>query len=293
MSLITKCGAWNNGEVAYIAWDVKEAIPDCLGFMITRIHTSGADKGKRRILPTWIAFTDQSNPNWNEQDSSVWHIQRFEWRDLTLRKSRDKAKIRPINFDVHYEIVPVGLSGKGRVAIAASLTAPPTDPAGQPSFTGPKRQLYQIGKPALTNSIRVTHDFGCVSATFTNGILSTQNIVRQLESVGKSLPKKLIKGAKSTKKTERVAAAKATESHLLTVLKREIKNPDSEIRAFLMGDVFEFVTRLIDRARSKRGQVYLALYELHDQELIDFLKEAMAAGLIHLILCTAGNTDPN
>jgi hypothetical protein len=50
--LITKAGAWCNGEVAYLAWRVEARIPDCLGFMITRVHESGEDAGKRRILPT-------------------------------------------------------------------------------------------------------------------------------------------------------------------------------------------------------------------------------------------------
>jgi hypothetical protein len=54
--------------------------------MITRVHETGTYAGRRRILPTWLAFRDQSNPNWNEQDTSVWPVQRFDWRDLTLRK---------------------------------------------------------------------------------------------------------------------------------------------------------------------------------------------------------------
>ena len=75
MNLIKRAGAWCNGEVAYLAWDVEKEIKGCVGFMVTRVHETGKDAGKRRILPTWIAFTDQNNPNWNEQDSSVWPIQ--------------------------------------------------------------------------------------------------------------------------------------------------------------------------------------------------------------------------
>jgi hypothetical protein len=115
-SLVQKAGAWCNGEVAYLAWQVAKKIDGCLGFMVTRVHETGADAGQRRVLPTWIAFTDQSNPDWQAQDSSVWPIQSFEWRDLTLRKSRDTTKVRPIDFRVHYEIVPVGTAGPGRKA---------------------------------------------------------------------------------------------------------------------------------------------------------------------------------
>ena len=124
MKYITRAGAWGNGEVAYIAWDVEKKITDCLGFMVTRVHETGGDAGKRRILPTWIAFSDQNNPNWNEQDSSVWPIQSFEWRDLTLRKSRDTTAVRPIDFRVHYEIVPVALAKPGDTPLPPSPTAP-------------------------------------------------------------------------------------------------------------------------------------------------------------------------
>ncbi|WP_342360032.1 phospholipase D-like domain-containing protein [Terrarubrum flagellatum] len=297
MKLVKRAGAWCNGEVAYIAWDIDEKIDDCLGFMVTRIHLSGADKGKRRILPTWVAFQDQNNPNWNEQDSSVWPIQRFEWRDLTLRKSRDTTKVRPIDFQVHYEIVPVGLDGPGRTKIPASPTAPEKDPTGQPSYEGPHRQLFQIGEPTLTDPIDVTHDYGDgkakVSATFTNGILSTQNMVRQLESVGKAPPKKVLKDAASPDKKTRVKAAAQKENHLLATLKKEIVNPKSDIRSFLTGDVLAFLKRLLERAEKEKGEVYLSLYELHDPELIELLLKSMKKGLIHIILSTAGNLNPN
>ena len=133
MGRIVKTGAWCNGEVAYLAWQADAPIADCLGFMITRIH----EDGQRRILPTWIAFTDQSNPDWLNQDSSVWPIQQYEWRDLTLRRSRDTAAVRPIDFKVKYEIRPVGLARDGLEAVPVSDTAPYQDQAGQPRGTDP------------------------------------------------------------------------------------------------------------------------------------------------------------
>ena len=45
MQYVTRAGAWSDGEVAYLAWDMKAKIQDCLGFMITRVHETGADKG--------------------------------------------------------------------------------------------------------------------------------------------------------------------------------------------------------------------------------------------------------
>ena len=156
MTLITRGGAWCNGEVAYIAWDVTAKIDGCLGFMVTRVHETGDDAGQRRILPTWVAFTDQNNPNWNQQDSSVWPIQSYEWRDLTLRKSRDTTKVRPIDFKVHYEIVPVRLAKDGDTPIETSPTAPEKDAKGLPSYEGPKHPLAKMGEPFVTNSVQVT-----------------------------------------------------------------------------------------------------------------------------------------
>jgi hypothetical protein len=294
MSLITRAGAWCNDEVAYIAWDVKEKIPGCIGFLITRVHETGPDAGQRRILPTWVAFTDQNNPNWNEQDTSVWPIQSFEWRDLTLRKSRDTTKIRPIDFNVHYEIVPVKLAKAGEAPLPPSPTAPATDAHGNPSFQGPKHPLAAMDKPVITNTIEVTHTFGDnVKATFTNGILSTQNLVRQLSSVNKGPSEKVMADAASTDEKKRVKGTQKKEDHLLKILKQEIADENSPIRKFLMGDVYDFVTSLIERARKEKGEVYLALYELHDKQLIGLLLDAMKDNLIHLILSTAGNLDPN
>jgi phosphatidylserine/phosphatidylglycerophosphate/cardiolipin synthase-like enzyme len=294
MNLIKRAGAWCNGEVAYLAWDVEKQIKGCVGFMVTRVHETGKDAGKRRILPTWIAFTDQNNPNWNEQDSSVWPIQNFHWRDLTLRKSRDKTTVRPIDFKVHYEVVPVALADESQKALPPSATASAKDAHGQPSYLGPKHPLVAIGNPIKTNAINVTHTYGKnVKATFTNGILSTQNLIRQLESVKKGPPKKAIKDANSGTPAERAKAADQKENHLLKTLKEEIQRPGSDIRDFLMGDVYQFVTELIERARKERGQVYLALYELHDKELIKLLVDAMKSKLIHIILTTAGNLNPN
>src|SRR6516162_1904641 len=149
MNLIKRAGAWCNGEVAYLAWDVEKQIKGCVGFMVTRVHETGKDAGKRRILPTWIAFTDQNNPNWNEQDSSVWPIQNFHWRDLTLRKSRDTTTVRPIDFKVHYEIVPVALADASQKELPPSSTAPAKDAYGQPSYLGPKHPLVAKPRPAV------------------------------------------------------------------------------------------------------------------------------------------------
>jgi phosphatidylserine/phosphatidylglycerophosphate/cardiolipin synthase-like enzyme len=295
MNLIKRAGAWCNGEVAYIAWDVGNEIKGCVGFMVTRVHETGEDAGQRRILPTWIAFTDQNNPNWNAQDSSVWPIQNFHWRDLTLRKSRDTTSVRPIDFKVHYEIVPVALADESQHVLPPSPTAPEKDASGQLSYEGPRHPLVAIGNPIETNTIDVTHTYGkSVKATFTNGILSTQNLIHQLESVHKGPPKAALKNAAVDQPAaKRTKAAAQKETHLLATLQVEIKDPKSEIRKFLMGDAYDFVSELINRARKEGGQVYLALYELSDPQLITLLVDAMKSKLIHIILTTAGSFNPN
>jgi phosphatidylserine/phosphatidylglycerophosphate/cardiolipin synthase-like enzyme len=293
MSEVTRAGAWCNGEVAYLAWDMPAPLPDCLGFMVTRVHETGADSGQRRVLPTWLAFADQSNPRWIEQDSSVWPIQNFQWRDLTLRRSRDTTAMRPIDFAVHYEIVPVGLTGPGRTPVPASTTAQYVGADGTPNYEGPQHPLFVIGEPAVTNTIQVTHDYGAAAVAFTNGILSTQNLVRQLQSVNKAPPAQLLADTHAASATTRTQAVAARNDHLLSTLKSEIVKPDSKIRAFLDGDVFAFVTRLLDRTETDGGTAYLALYELADGPLIDKLEKAVAEGRAHVILTNTGSTNPN
>jgi hypothetical protein len=294
MQLIKKAGAWSNGEVAYLAWKVDGKIDNCLGFMITRVHETGGDAGQHRILPTWISFDDQSNPDWNAQDASVWPIQAYEWRDLTLRKSRETTVIRPINFRVHYEIVPVGPAGRGRTLIPPSDTAPYKDAKGKPLYAGKPRPLYRIGEPIKTNTIDVTHDYdgkkAKIQATFTNGILSTQFLRRQLEAVEKKMAPEATRAVEAAKKKGK--PAKPAESHLLKTLKLEIGNPKSDIRGFLTGDALSFLKQLLERAGKENGAIYLALYELHDPELIGLLEKYAKQGRVHIILSTAGTYKP-
>jgi phosphatidylserine/phosphatidylglycerophosphate/cardiolipin synthase-like enzyme len=285
MGKIVKAGAWCNGEVAYLAWEADAPIADCLGFMITRVHETGPDAGQRRILPTWIAFKDQSNPDWQDQDCSVWPIQQYQWRDLTLRRSRQTTAVRPIDFKVHYEIVPVGLPGPGRAPVPPSPTAVYRDANGNPRYQGPPRPLALLGASFKTGTIDVTHAYpngGRIRATYTNGILSTQNLLQQLAAAQGTKPA----GVKA-------GPTMGVTPGLLATLKKHIPVQGDSIRTFLTADVLTFLLMLIDRAEAGHGELYLALYELHDPELIKRLTKLTAAGKAHVILSTAGSTDPN
>ena len=260
MAKLVEAKAWCNNEVAYLAWKTDGKIDGCLGFMITRIRldTEG-NEVERRVLPAWVAFKTQSNPDWQEQDMSVWPVQKFSWRDLTLRKSRDQLAIRPPDFKARYEIVPVGLGGKGRKPVPASLTAHPGTYKGDPI------PLFFCGDPIQTNEILVTGDFGDISVAFTNGILSTQNLRKQLET------------------KPGVAPSKAQ-------VQKHIEKPGDPIRKFLAGDVLPALKSLFERAEAEDGTLHLALYELVDEELIDLLKTYQKR--VNLILSTAGSTPP-
>lgn len=250
MPEITKARAWCNNEVGYLAWKTDGKIPGCLGFQITRIHL---DTGERRILPAWVAFDTQSNPDWNALDTSVWPVQKFSWRDLTLRRSRDSLAVRaPLR--VKYEIVPVGLAAPGR--------APVPVPADARPYKGKRIPLFVCGPAFETNEVIAQRDFGDVSAAFTNGILSTQNLRQQLDTPTGKAPTK-------------------------AALDKKIKVPGDPVRQFLAGDVLDALRSIFERAEKEDGQLYMALYELCDPELLTLLLSH--ASRLHVILSTAGH----
>ncbi|HUL67603.1 MAG TPA: hypothetical protein VLW55_23620 [Burkholderiaceae bacterium] len=249
-----------NNEVGYLAWRTDGRIDGCLGFMITRIQLdANGVEVERRNLPSWVAFDTQSNPDWVDQDTSVWPIQKFSWRDLTLRRRRDSLATRPPDFSAKYEIVPVGLPGPGRDPVPPSPTAQPGKYKGTPI------PLFICGAPLQTNVIHVTGDFGEISVAFTNGILSTQNLRKQLDTPNGKAPTK-----------------KDIDTH--------IGKPGDPIREFLAGDVLSALRSLFERAEAEDAKVNLALYELNDPELLGLLIKYQKR--LHLILATAGSKPP-
>ena len=263
--------AWCNNEVAYLAWSIGKAIDGLLGFMIVRAHedVTGAVV-ERRLLPSWVAFKGQSNPNWLPQDTSVWPIQKFEWRDLTLRRSRDQIAMRD-PFTCHYEIWPVGVAAPGRTAVSDWRTAHSDifTSANPANMTGDALPLYLCAEGAFaTNSIKATTLFGNFEAVFTNGILSTQNLRVQLH----------------------IPASQAPSAQILR--KQHTQVPNDAIRTFLSGDVLPTLRKFIADIGPNEA-AYGALYELTDPELVPLLEGL--GGRLHLILSTAGDptkTDP-
>lgn len=252
MAKLVAAKAWCNNQVAYLAWRSDGVINDCLGFSITRIH----DDGMRRVLPTWVAFTGQSNPDWREQDTNVWPVQKYMWRDLTLRRSRDSLKIRDAGFTVQYEITPVGRH-------SPDLPLAPLAPHPN-AYVGSPIPLAFIGPSILTNKIEVGLERGQISVAFNNGILSTQNLRKQLD-------------------TPKGTAPSASE------LRRRIETIDDPTRNYLAGDVLPLLKRLFERAVAEGGVIHAALYELDDPELLALLLANHER--LYLILSTSGKKE--
>ncbi len=235
MGRIVSARAFANNEVAYLAWWLDAAIPGCLGFDITRIYP---DSGEEQPLATWVPFKGQGNASWAAQTTRVWPVQKLTWRDLTLRKRRDRPARRAGEDWVQYRVRAVTRFRPG-------LTAVPVD-AGAPPYQGPPLPLAYSGEGVLTNRVRVTQRHGDMRATFTNGILSAQWLRRALQEQGEPL----------------------THESVL----RHMATPGDPIRAYLTGDVADMLKELITRTAAEPGsKLHLALYELWDEELVDLI----------------------
>lgn len=284
MAGIISARAYANNEVAYIAWDIDEKIPGCLGFEVVRVYLEadgtvakrqdGTDK--RVSCATWVGFMGQRNPHWLPQGSGVWPVQKLSWRDLTLRKRRDGLKRRPDEVRVRYEVRPVGDLGPGMEA--APDPAPYNalvaryDAQGKPildanekpamvevkSYDGAPRPLGYLGPAVTTNSILITSRRGPFRSTFTNGILAAQWLRNVLLDDGVIEPNELY---------------------------NKISDPDDPHRKYLAGDVLPLLHELFERP----GEFYLSLYELEDRELLELLLKN--AGRIHVILANTGAVD--
>jgi hypothetical protein len=250
MGRIISAHAFANNEVAYLAWWLDAPIGGCLGFDITRIYASS---GEEQPLATWVPFKGQSNPNWTPQPTRVWPVQKLTWRDLTLRKRRDRLARRSGEDTVQYRIRPVARFRPGLAAVPADT--------GAPAYQGHALPLAYAGDGVLTNSVRVTQRHGDICAAFTNGILSAQWLRRALQEQGEPL----------------------THEAVL----RHMATPGDAIRDYLTGDVAGMLKALIARTAEEPGsKLHLALYELWDEELVDLI--ARHKDSIRLILTNSG-----
>ena len=235
MAHIKNARAFANNEVAYLAWSIDQPIAGCLGFDITRIYP---ETGEERPLAAWVPFEGQNNPDMAPQSTRVWPIQKLSWRDLTLRKRRDRLSLRPDEVSVQYRIRAVGRFRPG-------LEPVPVEP-NAPHYEGPPIPLGYLGDGVMTNAVRVTQHYGDIRATFTNGILSAQWLRKALKEKSEEL------------------TAKTISAHIST--------PQDEIRGYLTGDVLGLLKELLNRTESEPGsRLKMALYELWDEELVELI----------------------
>jgi phosphatidylserine/phosphatidylglycerophosphate/cardiolipin synthase-like enzyme len=136
-----KAVAISNNDVAFVAWKYNQKIPNCLGFAVYR---TDLNSGTTIPLPAWVGFQGQSNANWQPQTTEVWPIQKFNWRDLTVKKG---------GF-YQYKIVPMmGSVGK-------------LEPQNDLAVT--------------SNQVHLSPDHGNIFTYFNRGILSTQSLAHQI-----------------------------------------------------------------------------------------------------------------
>lgn len=239
--------AYANNAVAFIAWTPNGVIKDCLGFELTRIYADGEE----RVLAAWVPFEGQDNKDWKPQDTSVWPVQKFWWRDLTVRQRRDEATLRAGGESVKYRI---------RALVPARAGLAPVKPGAPQTYTGKPLPLAYLDEGVITNTVTVTQDFGPIKAVFNNGILSTQWLSHAMnETMG--------------------------QPPTAVNIKKQISDINSPIRAYLAGDLPGLMGDIFARL-DQGGSLYLALYELTDPYLVGLIKKY--AGKAHLILSNTG-----
>jgi phosphatidylserine/phosphatidylglycerophosphate/cardiolipin synthase-like enzyme len=261
MAEITRALAFANNEVAFLAWGLDvEFLPGCLGFHIVRqTRQANGEFDGGRPLASYVAFKGQRNPGMKAQNTTVWPVQKFTWRDLTLRRKRDGSGRRIAEQHVRYQIRAVG---RMKLGLEPVVTVPELAfGTGTPnSYEGTPIPVGYLTPPAVTNTVVCTANRPPFASTFTNGILSTQLILTMLTHGG----------------TKPVKAGE---------LEKRLTTKDDKLRSYLTGDVLPLVHAFFDAQPD--GRFHAALYELEDDELLELLKAT--AGRLSLILSDAGS----
>lgn len=139
--MTTRAVAYANNDIAYIFWIYSEKIPNCLGFSIRRIDSSGEETP----LPAYVGFEPgmPGQPH-KMRNTDVWPVQSFQWKDVYAQPGIYKYKVIP-------------MIGPGHLALH-------TDEANA----------------LITEEVEITGDYGAFKAYFNVGLISTQMVTRQL-----------------------------------------------------------------------------------------------------------------
>ena len=262
MAKITRVRAFANNEVAFVAWELDvQPLPQCLGFHIVREHLN--EQGaviEERPLASYVAFKGQHNPSGLAQNTTVWPVQKMTWRDLTLRRRRSGAGLRPDGQTVRYRVRAVARWQAGLervVTVPESHRNRATGALVAHTYTGTPIALGYLTPAAFSNTVRATSQRPPFVSAFTNGVLSTQFLIRVLNEDG------VVK-----------------DGELLD----HMKTPGDWLREYLAGDVLVLIRKFFAQ---KKGRFFAALYELEDDELLALLQDH--AERLSLILADAGS----
>jgi hypothetical protein len=260
MPQVTNAKAIASSEVAVLGWDLDVPFLDgLLGFHVVRQYLDGNDQvTAERPLASYVAFQGQSNPGWKPQNTSVWPLQKFTWRDLTLRQRRDALTRRPVGQRVRYSIAAVG-------ALADEMDPVVVIATPGSSYDGNPLPLGYLTEPAFTNAITPSGDCPPYTSTFTRGVLSTQFLLHLLGTPDAQGNLALPSG----------------------IVKTRLTTPGDFLREYLSGDVLDLIR---DFLALPGGRFHAALYELDDTELLALLMAN--ADRLDLILSDAGGSDP-
>ena len=119
---------------------------------------------------------------------------------------------------------------------------------------------------AISNQVQLNPNYGTLSAYFNRGILATQATAHVLSDGSKA-------------------------GSMLSTLKERIVIPGDPLRVDLAGQMIEALTTLSDEAADDGGDVYCALYEFQDPEVIAHLAKLKSKA--HVILSNMPGTLPN
>jgi phosphatidylserine/phosphatidylglycerophosphate/cardiolipin synthase-like enzyme len=132
-----------NNDVVYLWWSFPQKIEECLGYSIHRIVD-----GKEKPLRAYVGFDRDDDPRKTPQNTDIWPIQSFNWKDL----------FAPSNKDIRYKIVPM---------------------------VGTWDNLQPLSDQSImSDPVRRTQQYGDLKIIFNRGFLSTQAVSRSTDGDG-------------------------------------------------------------------------------------------------------------
>lgn len=211
--------AFANNDVVLLVWSYDSAIPGCLGFCIKRKDT---ESGKIDILESMVGFKKSSITKHQFKSTTVWPIQKFNWRDFSARSGAT----------YEYTIVPMlGTQNSLREA--------------------------EIGLQAKTNQVKLTGRTGNMEAYFNRGILSTQYVSSQIPKSASGAPNytALLDRIKQPGDTLRNRLADELRAAVPSLLQKAVTEHGECYCALYELNDPELVTQLL----SAKGRVHLIL----------------------------------